>query len=490
MDFRMQRFAAAILVLCASRVGAQVDVTTYHNDNLRSGLNSHESLLTPANVNSTQFGKLFTVAVDGSVYAQPLVVSNVSVAGAAHNVVYVATQHDSVYALDADSGQIYWQKSLIPSGGTPVSSGTDLNCGDISTEVGITGTPVIDTSTGTLYVVAKVKAQGVIAQYLHALDISTAAEKFGGPVQIQASVPGTASDGDGSMVSFNSKRENQRSALLLENGHVVVSWASHCDIVPWHGWVMSYGATSLQLEGAYNSSANGGGNGFWMGGSGPAADASGNIFVASGNGDWNGTSNLGDSIIKLGPPANNTFPVLDYFTPYNQSTLSNTDTDVGSGGLVLLPDLSSGQQLLALIGKEGKMYLVDRNNMGKFCGTTPGCTSSDPNIVEEIPNAFTGLWGSPAYWNGSLFWAGGNDDTGAAEALKAYSFNAGNSGLVSKSPTSSSAKTFRFSGPIPSVSSSGQSNGIVWGVDDGAYSSTCSGGTGCQVLYAYDANNL
>jgi len=481
---------AMFLIACAAPLHAQPIVATYHNDNSRTGQNTQETTLTPVNVNSTQFGKLFTVAVDGFVYAQPLYLSNVTIAGATHNVLYVATEHDSVYAIDADTARIYWQKSLLPAGGSPVSSGTDLACGDVATEVGVTGTPVIDPANGTLFVVAKVKVGGVISQYLHALDVSTADEKFGGPVQIQASVPGTGTGGNGSVVSFDPKMENQRAALLLTNDHVVISWSAHCDNPPWHGWLMSYGATNLVLEGVYNPSADGGANGIWMAGSGPAGDASGNIYIATGNGNWNGTTNLGDSVIKLGPPANGQFPILDYFTPFNQATLSTDDEDLSAGGLILLPPLPSGQQLLTLIGKEGRLYLVDRSNMGKYCGTQPGCTSSDPNIVQEIPNAFTGMWGVPAYWNGNLYWGGGNDDTGAAEALKAFGFNANNSGLVSTAPTSSTTKAFNFSGPIPSVSSNGAADGIVWALDNGAVGSTCSNGVNCQVLYAYEAANL
>jgi outer membrane protein assembly factor BamB len=396
---------AMLLFVCAAPLHAQLNVTTYHNDNSRTGQNTQETTLTLANVNSTQFGKLFTVAVDGLVFAQPLYLSNVGISGSTHNVLYVATEHGTVYAIDADSGQIYWHKSLIPAGGFVVSA-ADVGCGDVATEIGITGTPVIDSTTGTLYVVAKVKVNGVIQQYLHALDVSTAAQKFNGPMLIQASVPGKASDGDGSMLTFNPKMENQRAALLLENGHVVIGWAAHCDNRPWHGWLMSYGATNLILEGAYNPSADGLANGIWMSGSGPAADSSGNIYFATGNGDWNGTTNLGDSIVKLGPPANGRFPIVDYFTPYNQAALSTNDDDVSSGGLILLPTLASGQQLLTLIGKEGRLYLVDRSNMGKNCGTQPGCTTSDPNIVQEIPKAFTGYWGAPAYWNGNLYWGG------------------------------------------------------------------------------------
>ncbi len=495
MGFRAHRqglaVAAVLTTLWAASLQAQVNVTTYHNDNARTGQNTQETYLTPANVNTSQFGKLFTVAVDGAVFAQPLYLTNVNISGGTHNVVYVATQHDSVYALDADTGTLYWQKSLIPAGGSTVSSNTDLNfCGDIAAEVGITSTPVIDATTGTLYVVAKVKLNGAILQYLHALDVSTAAEKFGGPVSIQASVPGTATDGNGSMVAFDPRQENQRAGLLLENGHVVISWAAHCDKPPYHGWVMSYGATTLTQEGVYNTSPNGSANGIWMSGAGPAADSSGNIYFATGNGTWSATDN-GDSIVKLGPPSGSTLPLRDYFTPYDQGSLSAADLDVSAGGVVLLPALSSGKQLLAMLSKAGTIYLIDTSSMGKYCVTlTPACANSDSNIVQEIPKAFTGYWGAPAYWNGYLYWSGGNDTTGAAEPLKAYSFNANGSGLISTSPTSVAAHSFNFSGPVPSVSSNGASNGIVWGMDNGSFASTCSGGTNCQVLYAYDATNL
>jgi len=492
---RMANCYIGMLVVClffilSSVLQAQVNVTTYHNDNARTGQNIQEAILTPANVNSGQFGKLFSVSVDGWVYAQPLYLSNVTISGGTHNVLYVATEHDSLYAIDAGSGTIYWQISLIPSGGSTVNSNTDLGCGDLVPEVGITGTPVIDPTTGTIYLVAKSKVNGSLVQYLHAIDVGTSAEKFGGPVLIEATVPGTASDGNGTTVSFSPHFENQRAGLLLENGHVVIGWSSHCDISPWHGWIMSYSASTLTQEAAFNTSADGSANGVWMSGGGLAADANGNIFFATGNGTWNGTTDYGDSIVKLGPPSGGSFPVLDYFTPYNQSSLAGGDTDVASGGLVLLPNLSSGQQLLTQMGKEGKMYVIDRNNMGKYCvNDNPPCNGSDPNIVQEIPGATAGVWGTPAYWNGSVYWGGGSDG-GGPDNLKAFSFNANNSGLISTSPTSESAKAFSFAAPSPIISANGNTNGILWGLDDSAFGSTCSGGSNCQVLYAYDATNL
>jgi hypothetical protein len=491
MGQRVRWVAACALALFSISPRAQVNVTTYHNDNSRTGQNLQESILTPANVNSTKFGKLFTVTVDGTVYAQPLYLADVSIGGGTHNVLYVATEHDSIFAIDADTGTLYWQKSLIPAGGSTVSSSADLNCTDIPTEVGITGTPVIDPTTGTLYVVAKVKLNGVILQYLHALDVATAAEKFAGPVQIKGSVTGTASDGSGGVVTFNSRQENQRAALLLENGHVMIAWTAHCDISPWHGWVMSYSASTLAQEAIYNASPNGYGNGIWMSAGGLAADSSGNVYFATGNGSWD-SADTGDSVVKLGAPSGGTLPVLDYFTPYDQSSLASADLDMSAGGVILLPTLANGQQLLTIVGKDGNIYLINRNNMGKYCvNQTPACTNSNPQIVQEVAGAFTGVWAVPAYWNGYLYQSGGNKDTGEPEAMKAFSFNANNSGLLSTSPTSITARTFYFSAPVPSISSNGTSNGILWGVDNGsAETPNCSGYTHCQILYAYDATNL
>jgi hypothetical protein len=480
--------AVALFFISSTALTAQVNVTTYHNDNARTGQNMQETILAPVNVNGGQFGKLFSVAVDGYVYAQPLYLSKVTIAGSTHNVLYVATEHDSLYAIDADNGTVYWRVSLIPSGGSTVNSVSDLACQDLVPEIGITGTPVIDTSTGTIYLVAKSKVDGNLVQYLHAIDVVTAKEKFGGPVLIQASVLGTAPDGNGTTVSFSPHLQHQRASLLLENGHVVIAWGSHCDISPWHGWVMSYSAITLAQEAAFNTSADGSGNGVWMGGGGLAADANGNIFFATGNGTWNGTTDYGDSIVKLGPPSGGKFPVLDYFTPYNQGSLGRGDGDLGSGGLVLLPTLPSGQQLLTQMGKDGMMFLIDRNNMGKYCvNAVPACRGSDTNIVQEIPVATAGVVGTPAYWNGNVYWGGANGSN--PDNLKAFSFNANDSGLISTSPTSESLRTFSVRGPSPSISANGNANGILWALDNSA-SGTCSGSANCQILYAYDATNL
>ena len=488
MGSRVRHFACTVLALlatAATSVHAQVNVTTYHNDLARSGQNTQETILTPTNVNSSQFGKLFTVAVDGQVFAQPLYMAGVSIAGGTHNVLYVATEHDSIYAIDADSGTVYWHISLIPAGGRTVAPDNDIGagCNDILTEVGITGTPVIDPSSNTLYVVAASMVGGKGVQYLHAIDIGTSLEKFGGPVNIQASVPGNGYDAVNSVVAFNALNQNQRAGLMLQNGNVVIAWASHCDYNDWHGWVMSYGAKTLAQQGVFNSTPNGQEGGIWMGGGGIAADANGNMFLATGNGDWNGTTDFADSILRLGPATNGSLPVLDYFTPFDQASLQSGDIDVASSSPILLPTLPSGQQLLAHMGKLGTLYVVNRNNMGHYCANqTPACTS-DTQIVQEIPNASTGVWGTPAYWNGNIYWGAQNDN------LAAFSFNT-TTGSISKSPSSSTPQEFGYPAPTPSISANGSTNGILWAIDGSAYGSTCSGTTDCEVLYAYSASNL
>jgi hypothetical protein len=424
------------------------------------------------------------VNVDGYVYAQPLVVRNVTVSGGTHNIVYVATENDSLYAIDADNGSVLWQTSFInPASGITAVSSSDTGCGDLVPQIGITGAPVIDTATGTIYLVAKTKESGSYVQKLHAIDIATHAEKFGGPVTITASVPGTG----GGTISFNALNVNQRAGLLLQNGHIIIGWGSHCDNLPFHGWIMSYNPGTLAQEAVLSPVPSGStvttaGGTVWMGGAGLAGDAN-YIYPCTGNGDYNGTTDYGDTILKLSGPNNGSFTIADWFTPYNQANLNTNDADLGSGGVLLLPDLPSGsahQQLLVQVGKTGTINLVDRNNMGKFCS---GC-ASDTQIVQQISGAMKGMWGMPAYWNGNIYF-GGADDGGTGDSLKAFSFNANNSGLLSTSPTSHTAQVFNFSGPTPSVSANGNTSGIVWALDNSTYASSC-----CQVLHAYDATNL
>lgn len=475
-------FLACMGLLAGLAAQAQVNVTTWHNDPARTGANTHEQVLTTANVNVDQFGRLFQITLDGQVYAQPLVLAGVQIAGGTHNVVYVATEHDSVYAIDGDNGTIYRQVSLIPAGGTTVNASSDLvkQCLDINPEIGITGTPVIDAASQTLYVVSKAKVAGRLVQHLHALDIATLAEKFGGPTEIQGTAPGTAPDGDGALVTFNPSAEHQRPGLALDNGHVLISWASHCDNDVYHGWLISYNAQTLAQDGVWNVTPNGapGGNliegGIWMSGAAPAVDAAGNIYLATGNGYQNGTTDFGDSIVKLGLPANGRFTVLDYFTPFDEGGSSTLgDTDLGSGGVLLLPTTTNGSQFLTQAGKAQTLHILDQNNLGKLCTQlNPPCTSSDTQVPQEVTGAGFVL-STPVYLNGHIYW-----NTGG-HPVSSWSFDT-NSGVMSTAPVSqSTAAVGNFSATdAASISSNNASNGIYWVMHN----------TG--ELFAFDATDL
>ena len=468
----MKAFRAAAILLVAyfllavTAVFGQVNVTTQHNDNLRTGQNLSETILTPANVNVNTFGKLFTQPVKGQVYAQPLYLSNVSIPNqGTHNVVYVVTEQDQVYAFDADSNQgsdalPLWQTNLTdPAKGiTPVPS-SDEGCTDLTPWIGITGTPVIDSSTGTLYLVANTKENGVYYQRVHALDVTTGKEKFGGPVVIQATV---------GQMTFNPQYENQRAGLLLNNGVLYVAWASHCDYGPYTGWVMAYNAATLKQQVVFPTNTDYNLGGIWMAGSGVAADASGNVYLATGNGAFSGKHDFGDSILKLFP-AGHTLTVEDYFTPDNQSYLSDYDVDLGSGGVLLLPDQpGSHPYLLVESGKEGTIYLVDRTNMGKY-------NANSNNNLQTLYYTIGGMWSMPAYWNEYVyFW-------GSYDYIKAFQLN---NGLFYGSPSSQGSTQVAYPGATPSISASGTTNAIAWAIQSDAY------GSGPAILHAYDATNL
>ena len=474
-------------------------VYTYHNDNSRTGGNLKEFALTTSPtspfppISASTFGKLFSCTMDAAIVAQPLWVANQNIGGGTHNVLYVASERGTLYAFDADSSSCvkFWQtganglSSLIPSGETWATS-SSVNCGDLAPDVGLTSTPVIDPATSTIYLVAKTKDTTTLAfhQRLHALDLLTGNEKPSSPVEVQATVPGTGAGSVNSMLSFDPKINAQRPALLLEidassKKHLVISWASHCDIGQYHGWVMSYSPGTLAQEAIYNVSPNAPGllGGIWMAGNGPAADSSGNIYFATGNGTFDvntGGTSYGDAIVKLGPPASGVFPVLSYFAPLDQATLEAQDTDLGSGGLLLLPDLLSGthKQLLVQAGKDGRIFLTDRTALGGF-------SSSSNNVVQEVDGQIPGgMWGSPAYWNGNVYFGS------QGNVLNAFPFSAGASPLGT-SPSSQSLQSFGYPGTTPSLSSNGNLNGIVWTLDNSNL-----GPSNGQILYAYDATNL
>lgn len=468
-----------VLLLTASANG-QFSVTTYHYDNARTGQNTHESILQPSNVNANGFGKLFAQRVDGQLYAEPLFLANVFISGQGmHNVLYVATEHDSVYAFDADNNQgtnnqpLWHVNFLHPAKGITTIPSSDVGTTMISPEIGITSTPVIDQSNGTIYVVAATKENGSYFQRLHALDITTGAEKFGGPIVIQATVPGTGWGSVKGTISFDPLRNNQRPALLLSNGVIYISWASHGleNQYIYHGWVIGYNETTLQQTAAFSITPNGKQGGIWQSGCGLSADNQGNLFFISGNGTFDANSSGADygmSFVKLSTP--NALVVKDYFTPYNEATLSASDLDLGSGGPLLIPYQSGAAHpyLITSAGKNGVIYVVDRTNMGHFN------TQNNSQIVQSILNAFNGhgLYGSPAYWQNQVyFW-------GAYDVLRIYPLT---NGLLSTTPVTSTV-TFT-AGATPVISSNGPNSGIVW-----ALQTDQAGSSGAAVLYALDAN--
>jgi hypothetical protein len=484
--------AILVCTLCASLSGAQVAVVTYHNDNARTGQNLKETILTPAKVGGGSFGMRFAYTVDGNVYAQPLYKPGVEISGLGkHNVVFVATENDSVYAFDADSNTgtnalPLWQAAFAnPANGVTAVPAKDVACISPAPSVGITGTPVIDQATGTLYVVAKTKeVSGSVTKYyqrLHALDLTSGAEKFGGPFVIAASVPGSCSLSVKGRVTFDPLRHNQRAGLALSSqGILYITWGSHCDQDPYTGWVMAFNPKNGKLLHAFNdvpdtvSGSTVCRGGIWQGGAAPAADTSGNLFLATGNGNFTadaGGPDFGDSILKLTDSAKG-LAVADSFTPYNQASLDLVDGDVGSGGVLILPDQPGAYpHLLVQSGKEGSIYLVNRDSMGQYN------SAGDTQIVQELPNAIGGIWGMPAYFNGTIYFGGEYD------SMKAFSLT---NGLLGATPASQSATVYGYPGPTVSISANGTSNGVVWAVDNsGAY----QGGLPA-VLHAYDAANL
>ena len=452
-------------------------VFTHHNDNARTGQNLGETVLTPSNVSPSSFGKRFTYSIDGIAHASPLYVSGVNVPGLGiRNIVYVATEHDSVYAFDADgrSGAPLWHVSFInPAAGITTVPNTDTGeCCDIQPEIGITGTPVIDPGSGTLYVVAKTKeSASTYVQRLHALDIVTGAEKFGGPAVIQASVPGTGNGSQNGTLPFDPLRENQRTALLLYNGVVYFGFGSHGDIQPYHGWLLGYNATTLQRVLAFSPTRNGEGGGIWQSGGGLTIDAAGNFFFATGDGTFDASSggvDYGDSFLKL----NASGTVLDSFTPHDQSTLNVNNLDLDAGGMILLPDQpGTHPHLLVSAGKNGSVYLVDRDNMTHY-------NNPDQNVqtlVDIFPfgTPLPGNYSSPVYFNGSVYFGP------VADAVQSFTLT---NGLLPTSPTSATAESFPYPGASLAISANGSANGILWAVQ--------KNGSASGVLRAYQPGDL
>ncbi len=483
--------SAALTVLPAPTNAVVVNVPTYHNDNMRSGANTNEVILTPANVNPQSFGKLFSQAVDGAAYAEPLYVSGLNLPGAGiHNVVFVATQHGSVYAFDADNNQganasPLWHASFInPAGGvTPISPSDVSGCANIPFEECIASTPAIDLNAGTMFVEAMTREVGGgatnLVHRLHALNITTGAEQANSPVVISGSVPGTGVGGSGGMIAFSAKLEQCRSALLVQNGFVYFCYSSQCDIGNYHGWVFAYNEQSLQQAAIYNNTPNGSLGGMWHGGDGMAADASNNIFAMTGNGSFstNFTSltqyNLGSSFLKFS--GNSGLVLTDYFTPYNQASLRGADLDIAAGGPMVLPD-SVGSvahpRLMLGTGKDGTMYVLDRDQLGHYNAVT------DTNIVQELPNAVGLPWNYPvpAYFNNLIYYQGNGS------GMQAFGISGG---VVTTTPVSTSTVIFGSPGGTPSVSANGTNSAIVWALQTDAWASG-----GPTVLHAFNATNL
>lgn len=468
------------LTLLFMMIGIQLvnhaQVLTAQYDNFRTGADLHETVLKLSNVNNRDFGKLFSRTVDGDVFAQPLYVPSLAIPGAGkRNVVFVATEHDSVYAFDANGTRDVplWKTSFVNlQHGTTTLTEQDVSCPFITPEVGITPTPVIDAASRTMYVLARTKEHGVFVQKLHALDITSGKEKPGSPVVISATVRGSGDGAVGGRISFDPLRENPRAALLLVDGEVYLTWASSCDVGPYHGWVMAYDAHTLQQRAVLNTSPDGGDAGIWQSDAGPAADDKGNVYLATGNGDFNGAKpggrDLGDSVLKLRLEGQR-LVVRDYFTPFNQKVLDAKDWDLGSQGPVLLPAQAGPHpHLLVLAGKEGKLYLLDRDKLGKFQ------EGADNPIVQSVK--VKDAYGAAAYWNGHVFFTDRSDVT--------RDFAIENGLLAARGMTA------RMSSPgaTPIVSADGTKGAILWVVSTKEWNEAHMDRP--AVLHAYDARDI
>ena len=466
----------ALILTFSLHTWSQTAVLTYHNDVQRTGQNLAETILAPSNVNSATFGKVFAFSIIGNIYAQPLYMPGLSIPGqGTHNVVFVATEHDSVYAFDADGKTLspLWFRSFLDTthGITSVLQ-SDVG-GPITPEYGITSTPVIDPLTLTMYLVAFTKENGNYVQRLHALDLTTGKDKLNA-VMISASVHGTGVGNDGKgNIPFQAKIQLQRPALLLAGGVVYIAWGSFNDMGPYHGWVMACSAATLQQLAVWNSTPDGAAGSLWQDGSGLAEDPAGNLWAMTGNGTFDantGGRDFGNSMVKLSS-AQNGLTVSNYFTPFNEQKLNSSDQDLGSGGIMLLPLQNAAVPRLAVgAGKGGTIYLVNRSSPGKFH------SGDDSQIVQSIPHgagtaSSNNNFSTPAYWNENVYFLGNND------FLRQYPVQ---NGLLQTAITGT--HIYGFPGATPVVSSNNASNGIVWTLERIPL--------GNAVLHAYDASNV
>jgi hypothetical protein len=476
------RILAALLVVANAPPVVNAQWTTSQHDNARTGANIEETILTPANVNAASFGKIFSYKVDGDVYAQPLYLPRVAMPdGSVRNVVFVATEHDSVYAFDADGKRPtpLWHVNFLGPRVTTVPA-ADSDCPLITPEIGVTSTPVIDPATGTLYVLARTKEghsrleSDRYVQRLHALAITTGVEKFGGPVEIKATVKGRGASSANGLIEFDPLHELPRAALLLAAGNIYLTWGSSCDVDPYHGWLMAYDTRTLAQTAVFNTSPDAEKSGIWLGDMGPAADRNGNVFVVTGNGRFSAFvpsgRDYGDSILKLAL-TKRSLVVSDFFTPFNQEELNANDLDLGSGGPILLPDQPGPHpHLLIAGGKGGSVYVIDRDHMGRY---HPGDDSHAVQVIHKT----NGLYSAPAYWNQHVFFVWSDD------VLTDFRLD---NGQLSAVPLAHGSTRFNDPGATPTVSANGNTNAIVWVLRSKGWRAPDRP----TVLYALDASNI
>lgn len=467
---------SSIATLTVTATSTLTDVLTYHNDIARTGQNLNEMVLTTANVSSSTFGKIGFYPADGLVDAQPLIASAVAVPGqGTHNVLIVASEHDTVYAFDADSGTKLWSTSMLKSGET---TSDNRGCGQVTPEIGVTSTPVIDRSrgpNGVVYVIAMSKNGSTYHQRMHALDLALGTELFAGPIDIQATYPGTGDNSNGTNVIFDPGQYKERIGLLEINGIIYTAWASHCDIRPYTGWIMAYDASTLAQTAVLNITPNGSEGAMWNSGAGFAADRPGNIYLLDANGDFDTTLNsggfpsngdYGNAFMKISTSGNQ-LAVADYFEMFNQSSENGSDTDLGSGGAMVLPDLSDGTQTVHLAvgaGKDANLYVVNRDSMGKF-------NSSSNSNAYEVVSLAGGVFSAPAYFSNTVY----SGPVGGP--IQAFSIS---NAKLSSTATAQTSNSFGYPGASPTISASGISNAILWAVENG----------GTAVLHAYNATTL
>ena len=463
--------------------GTPINVLTHHNDIGRTGLMQQETILTLANVNSATFGKINVLTADGKVDGEPLYVSNVNISSAIHNVLYVVTEHDSIYAFDADTGAQLWKATALLQGETPVLAEV-FNCTQISPEIGITNTPVIDRNrqpNGVIYFVAmSIDANSVYHQRLHALDLTTGAELFGGPVEIQARYPGTGDNSQNGFVIFDPKQYAERVGLLELNSKIYIAFTSHCDHRPYTGWVMQYDASNLQQLSVLNLTPNGNSGSIWQSGAGLAADNDGNIYFLDADGTFDTTldsngypinGDYGNAMLKLS--TSNGLAVADYFSTFNTVQQTEMDLDLGSGGALVLPDVSvtvnKKVHLVIGAGKDGNIYVANRDNMGKW---NP---NNNDNLYQQLTGALpNGEFSMPAYFHNTVYFCGASDH------IKAFPII---SGRLASSPSSQTSATFNYPGATPSISANLSQNGILWAIQ-------YRGTFGAAILHAYNALDL